>query len=121
MTGRSELATVSLFRSRARIRGFMGAIVAVPNAAKRGLAAVRQAQREGMQAGFPDQLIVWDGGSAFIEWKSATGKLSLNQVEWLNRLSAWGFPAKVCIDPDDALDWLEGLGAPFAFPRRKAA
>lgn len=114
MPERSELAIQTLFRSRARIQCPGVAIVAVPNAAKRGQRAMNQARREGAAWGFPDVLCFWKGpGIAAIEFKSATGKLSENQAEWLDRLNGLGIPATVARDPDQALAFLREAGAPF--------
>lgn len=117
----SELAIVGLFRSRARIRCPAVQIVGVPNAAKRGERAARQAKREGMQKGFPDIICLWPGpGIACIEFKSDTGKPSIDQIEWLCRLKDMGIPAIVSRDPDHALEFLRECGAPFLFERRAA-
>ena len=121
MADRTELQIQTLFRSRARIRCPAVVIVAVPNGAVRGQKAMNQARREGAAWGFPDCICMWPGGGiAFIEFKSAVGKLSLGQVEWINRLSAMGFPAVVSRDPDHALEFLRECGAPFLFARRAA-
>lgn len=121
MTDLSELQIVTLFRSRARIQCPGVAIVGIPNASKRGQFAVNQAKREGMQSGFPDMMCIWDnGGIAFIEWKKPGGRLSLNQVEWLGRLSHMAHPAIVCDDPDKGLAFLRAAGAPFLVSARAA-
>lgn len=114
MADRSELQIQTLFRSRARIRCPAVSIIAIPNAGKRGMGAARQAKREGMSSGFPDVLCFWKGpGIAAIEFKAAKGKLSDNQAEWLDRLTALGIPATVSRDPDHALEFLREAGAPF--------
>jgi hypothetical protein len=110
----SELAIQTLFRSRARMRCPAVSIVAIPNAGKRGQKALNLARREGAAWGFPDVLCLWRGpGIAAIEFKSAKGKLSENQTEWLDRLSELGVPATVARDPDEALEFLRAAGAPF--------
>lgn len=114
MAERSEIQIVTLFRSRARIQCPAVQIVGIPNAAKRGQFAVNQAKREGMSAGFPDMMCLAPGELvAFIEWKAAKGRTSLNQSEWIARLQRMGFPAAVLHDPDDGLAWLRELGFPF--------
>lgn len=115
MTGRSELEVVTRFRSRARMRCPAVRIVAVPNAAKRGQKALNSLRREGAAFGFPDIMCLWPSrGVAFIEFKRETGgRLSTNQGEWIERLRAMGFPATVQNDPDQALEFLRGVGAPF--------
>lgn len=108
-----EIAIQTLFRSRARIKCPGVRIVAIPNAGKRGQKALNQARREGAQWGFPDVMCLWRGGAAFIEFKSAKGKLDDNQAEWLDRLADMGFPATASRDPDHALEFLRSAGAPF--------
>lgn len=112
--GQSEIAIVTLFRSRARILCPGVSIVAVPNAAKRSQWAAYQARREGMAKGFPDIICMWErGGIAFIEFKAGKGRLSIDQEEWLEHLAELGFPATVSRDPDHALQFLREQGAPF--------
>jgi hypothetical protein len=110
---RSELAIQTLFRSRARIQCPAVSIVAVPNAAKRGPAAVRQALREGMAAGFPDVMALAPGKVAFLEFKAKSGRLSANQAEWIQRLRRMGFPSGVFDEPDEAIAFLRWWGFPF--------
>lgn len=116
----SELAIVGLFRSRARIQCPAVQIVAVPNGAKRGPRAQRQAKQEGMQAGFPDVMAIAPGKIAFLEFKRPGGKPTVDQLEWLDRLDEMGFAAGVFDDPDCALEWLRGHQFPFLFERRAA-
>ena len=111
---RTELQIQTLFRSRCRIQCPAVAVIAIPNAAKRGQKAMNQARREGAAWGFPDVLCLWKGpGIAAIEFKAADGKLSDNQAEWLDRLAEIGIPATVSRDPDHALQFLRTCGAPF--------
>jgi hypothetical protein len=94
-------------------------IVAVPNAAKRSQWAAQRAKREGMAAGFPDILCFWKGpGVAAIEFKAHAGKLSANQIEWLDRLTEMGIPATVSRDADHAVEFLRQAGAPFHWADR---
>ena len=110
----SELAIQTRFRSRMRMLAPAVALVAVPNAAKRGQKALNQARREGAAWGFPDMLCFWKGpGIAAIEFKAAKGKLSDNQGEWLDRLTELGIPATVSRDADHAIEFLRSAGAPF--------
>lgn len=110
----SEIQIQTLFRSRARILCPAVAIVAVPNAAKRSRWAATQVKREGLATGFPDLICFWNGGGvAAIEFKSAKGRLTENQSEWIGRLNEMAIPATVARDPDAALDFLREHGAPF--------
>jgi hypothetical protein len=109
----SELEIQTLFRSRARIQCPAVAIVAVPNAAKRGQRAMNQARREGAAWGFPDLIALAPGKIAFLEMKAEKGLLSERQSEWQDRLHRMGFPCGVFRDPDDALAFLRRNGFPF--------
>lgn len=109
----SELEIQTVFRARARMRCPAVRVVAIPNAAARGQKGLNQARREGAAWGFPDVMCLWEGGIAFVEFKAAKGKVAEHQAEWLDRLVAMGFPATVSRDPDHALEFLRGAGAPF--------
>lgn len=111
---RSEIGIQTLFRARMRILAPAVALVAIPNGAKRSQWQAMQAKREGLATGFPDMLCFWKGpGIAAIEFKSSKGRLSDNQAEWLDRLSALGIPATVSRDADHAVEFLRSCGAPF--------
>lgn len=110
----SELQIVTLFRARCKILCPGVAIVAVPNGGKRSQWAAMQAKREGLATGFPDVLCIWHGGGVcFIEFKTAVGKLSTAQEEWLQRLRERGFHCGVARSADEGLDLLRMAGAPF--------
>lgn len=110
----SEIQIVTLFRSRAKIYCPGVSIVGIPNASKRGQWAINQAKREGMATGFPDVIVLWaDRGFAAIEFKTSTGKLSIHQEEWLERLHRLGHHCFVARSAEDALNFLRLCGAPF--------
>jgi hypothetical protein len=109
----SEIEIVTLFRSRCRIMCPRVSIVAIPNAAKRTQWAAQRAKREGMAAGFPDIVALAPGLVAFLEFKTAKGKLSDNQAEWLDRLHEMGFPCGVFRDADAAVEFLRAHRFPF--------
>lgn len=90
------------------------AFVAVPNGAQRTAWAAMKAKQEGLQAGFPDCIIMWPGGMAFAEIKARAGTLSDQQHIWLNWLTNAGFNCGVFRSVASCLDWLESLGAPVA-------
>jgi hypothetical protein len=116
----SEIQIQTLFRSRCRIMCPGVSIIAIPNAAKRTQWAAQRAKREGLATGFPDMLCFWKGpGIAAIEFKSAKGRISDNQSEWIDRLNDLGIPATVSRDADEAVEFLRSCGAPFI--RRIAA
>ena len=110
----SEIEIVTMFRSRCQILCPGVRVVGIPNAGKRSQWAAAQAKREGLVKGFPDVICLWrDRGIAMIEFKTAHGKLSIDQEEWLDRLNLMGFPATVARSADDALAFLRAMGAPF--------
>lgn len=113
MAERSEIAIQTLFRSRARILCPGVCLVAVPNGAKRTQWEAQRAKREGMSAGFPDIIALAPGRVAFLEFKSAKGKLKPSQAEWLDRLRDMGFPCGVFRDADVAVAFLREHGFPF--------
>lgn len=89
-------------------------LVAVPNAARRTHWEARRAKQEGMATGFPDLICLAPGGLvAFVEMKTAKGRVSDNQSEWIERLTGYGFPAAVCRSADAAVEFLRGLGFPI--------
>lgn len=96
------------------------AFVAVPNGAQRTAWAAIKAKQEGLQAGFPDGLVMWPGGGiAFVEIKARSGSLSEQQHIWLNWLTKAGFACGVFRSVNTCLDWLAEQGAPVG--RRAAA
>jgi ATP-dependent exoDNAse (exonuclease V) beta subunit len=112
--GATEAEIVAGFRKKLYMQSPEIKWIAVPNAGRRGPAAVRQAKREGMQTGFVDGLCIWPGGGIlFLEWKrNATAKASENQAEWLARLDRYGFPVALVSSADEALGVLRMCGAP---------
>ena len=89
-------------------------MVAIPNAAKRGPAAIRQAKQEGMATGFPDAMFIWHGGHCFIEFKRPGERPNDNQAEWIERLDRWGHSVGVARSPEDAFRLLRRAGAPVS-------
>lgn len=112
--GQSEIAIQTLFRSRMRIMAPGVSIIAVPNAAKRTQWAAQRAKREGLAKGFVDLIALAPGGKvAFLEMKTAKGRVSESQSEWQERLIGMGFPCGVFRDADTAVEFLRANGFPF--------
>ena len=109
----SEIQIVGLFRSRCRTLCPAVSVVAIPNAAKRTQWAAQRAKREGMATGFPDLMVLAPGKIAFLEMKTAKGRVSEAQGEWLDRLHGMGFPCGVFRDADRAIEFLREQGFPF--------
>ena len=87
---------------------------AVPNGGKRTLYARGKAKAEGMKAGAPDLTLVWNRGVAFVEMKAGRTYPEPHQVALLNRLHRDGHHVGVFRTAASVMDWLRGLGAPFA-------
>lgn len=100
------------FRAKLRYVAPSVSVVAIPNAAKRSQWAAMQAKREGMASGFPDVMCLWQGGICFIEFKTASGRASDNQLEWLSRLDRFGFVNGIARSIEDAVAILTRAGAP---------
>ena len=113
MIEQSEIKIQTLFRNRARIVCPSVRLVAVPNGGKRSQWAATQAKREGLAKGFPDLIALAPGKIAFLEIKSAKGRESESQSEWLGVLNAMGFPCGVFRDADSAIEFLRVQGFPF--------
>lgn len=85
-----------------------------------------QARREGIRAGVFDVQVVHEAPlNAWVEMKGydargRAGKLSPQQVDWGNRMSALGHHVACFFDPYDAVAWLRGLGFPIAEVRSAA-
>lgn len=109
----SELQIQLAFRSRCKAicPGVM--IVAVPNGGRRTQWEQNQVKREGIAKGFPDLMAIAPGKIAFLEFKSAKGRIKPDQVEWHDRLARWGFPVGVFRDADAAVEFLREKGFPF--------
>lgn len=83
----------------------------VPNGMRLSATQARIAKAEGLRAGVPDICIVHQGGSvAFIELKTAKGRLSPAQTEWLDWCAWQRVPAAVCRSIDDVRSTLSAWG-----------
>lgn len=68
---------------------------------------------DGMLRGFPDLIVLWDGGMKLLEVKRLKGSvISPEQKALHERLSAIGWPVAVVRSPDDAHAALCAAGAP---------
>ena len=67
-------------------------LVATPNAGKRTQWEATRAKSEGMSKGFCDLTVIGPAKQiAFVELKTRTGRLSDEQIDWLNYLHNSGF------------------------------
>ena len=94
--------------------------VHVPNALPRARgasdAAMKAIQsaltRDGRSPGFPDLVVLWRGGCAFLEVKTVKGRTSDNQDDWADRLVSMGHNYALVRSVSDALAALKAFGAP---------
>ena len=85
---------------------------AVPNGHNRGLKDRVKAKKEGLRAGVPDLTLVWNHGTAFLEFKAGTGKPDANQIDLLNYLHDAGHRCAIVRTSAFALRLLSEWGAP---------
>jgi hypothetical protein len=68
---------------------------------------------DGMKAGFPDLILIWRGGIAFIEVKRPKNfKISDDQKKVHDTLDSLGWPVAVVTSPEEAFSFLKDCGAP---------
>lgn len=74
-------------------------IIGNPNEAKhRNFRIINLQKKEGMKKGFPDISVFVPTKkypAYFIELKTSTGKPSKEQIEWIERLTRWGYKAEI--------------------------
>ena len=93
-------------------------LFAIPNAAKRSIRLAAYMKAEGLSAGVPDLFLPVPSMGAhglFIELKTAKGKVTERQDEWLEALREQGYRAEVCRGHREAIDCIAGyLQMPIA-------
>ncbi len=85
-------------------------IFAVPNAARRSPQLAAMMLREGLKAGIPDIIVpIPKRGfhGAFIENKSANGKMSESQIRFRDFLISQGYAYKTTYSADEQIEFLE--------------
>lgn len=78
----------------------------IPNGGSRDKREAANLKRQGVQPGVPDLFVpVARGGwhGLFVEMKTAKGRASPKQREWLELLSAQGYLVKVCRGSEEAI------------------
>ena len=111
----AELPRQVTFLSLMRMAGPTVEVRALPNAGKRNPTKARQ---EGIKAGLFDLGCWWPGGGhAVVEMKGydargRAGSLSLEQIDFGNRMHDLGTPAACFFTPEKAVAWLASVGAP---------
>lgn len=79
---------------------------AVPNGSYKSAASAVKFQREGLTSGVPDVLMLYPCGryhGLALEFKTAKGKLTANQVTMMQRLSKAGYAVELVRSVDDAI------------------
>ena len=80
---------------------------AIPNGGARDTVTGAMLKREGVKPGVPDIFLPMPVGNfhgLFIELKTAKGRPSLQQREWLRNLSNQGYAAALCRGLHEAID-----------------
>lgn len=68
---------------------------------------------DGMKRGWPDLIVLWAGGIAFLEVKRAKGStVSPEQKAILELIGGMGWPTAIVKSVDDAHAFLKAAGAP---------
>jgi len=78
---------------------------AVPNAAKRSMSLAAMLKAEGMRSGVPDVVFPYYNGKYHglaLEFKSAKGKPTENQLLWMTNLQEYGWDCFIVNDADEA-------------------
>ena len=85
-------------------------VYSIPNESKRSKAYGAKLKRQGMRKGIPDLCIPRARGpyhGLYIEMKHGKGKLSQDQVDWINRLRAEGMCAYCCYGARNAISLID--------------
>jgi hypothetical protein len=86
----------------------------VPNGGRRDSITGAKLKREGVKAGFPDIVLIRDGGScALIEVKASKGRLSDVQKDWADWAGHNAVPYAVCRSIGDVQTFLLDLNIPL--------
>jgi len=89
-------------------------VLSIPNGGKRDRITGAILKREGAISGAPDLEIIGPGGSvAFIELKTATGRLSASQKAFGDWCGEWSVPFAVCRSLGDVQAFLDDLNIPL--------
>lgn len=83
---------------------------AIPNGGSRHMLEAINLKRSGVMSGVPDMCVPMPHGEyngLYIELKTTKGKLSETQQDWLNKLCANGYCAKVAYGYDEAVHIVE--------------
>jgi VRR-NUC domain len=81
-----------------------------PNGGKRDRIEAARFKGMGVRSGVADLVLVHRGSVYAIELKSATGRPTTSQMEWMSAFNAAGGNGCICYDLDRALQMLERWG-----------
>jgi len=85
----------------------------VANERKASKATTGRLKAQGLMPGAPDYVVLWDGGGALIEFKTAKGRVSPAQQNFGKRATDVQWPYFVCRSWQDAFLCLEAAIAPL--------
>ncbi len=86
-------------------------IFAIPNGGLRHPRVASQLKAEGLKSGVPDLCLPVPRAPAhglFVEMKTASGRLSASQRDWVARLTGNGYTVAVCYSVADAFEVITG-------------
>jgi len=93
----------------------------VPNGGSRNLIEAVNLKRQGVKAGIPDIVIVYQGGAYGLELKAKAGSISDSQKVTFPKLRAAGMRIEVARSLPEAVGLIGDMGIPLAMPRVLAA
>lgn len=94
---------------------------AIPNGGKRPKAEAAIMRSQGVKAGLPDLMILWQGRVHFIELKAPRGHLSPAQRLMIAQLRDAGAPTAIMRSVEGVLAAIEGWGIPTRLTKGAAA
>ena len=95
-----QCALVRWAEIQARRRPEIGLLYAIPNGGRRDAVTGARLRAEGVRPGVPDLCLPWPSGKwhgLYIELKAPGGRVSKEQRLWIERLTAAGYRAEVCV------------------------
>jgi hypothetical protein len=92
-----------------RVYPMLKIMFAVPNAAKRSMALASMLKAEGMRSGVPDVMFPYNNGKyngLALEFKSAKGKPTENQLLWIASLQKYGWDCYIVNNSESAWNYV---------------
>jgi VRR-NUC domain len=111
----AQAAVVSWARANERNYPFLWMLHSSLNGLKRTKEARRKATASGMLSGVPDLFLpvpISDKKGLYIEMKSKTGRISIEQSKYLKAVSDFGYAAFICYSAVEAIDKIKAYYNP---------